>query len=83
VPTNPALATYDDAVSLLALLTTGLADQALFSPADQVIAQTAQANLQQIVSDGPGAFDAADVTVLLNTALDTLAVIARVGCLAP
>ncbi len=80
VPPNPALAVYADAVGVSGILQAGIADQALFSPADQTLLQTIAAQLQAIVDSGSGAFDSADVATLLGAAVNTLGALARVGC---
>src|SRR6185503_9789985 len=65
-PVAPPLATYGDAVSLAAVFTEGLADLALFPPADQAIVQQTQQDIAAIVADGPASFGAADEGVLFG-----------------
>jgi hypothetical protein len=83
VPPNPALAEYRDAVTLAQVFQGGLADQALFPPADQQVLIDTRDAIAQIVADGPDAFDPGDVPVLLSAALDGIAAIQRLGCLRP
>lgn len=83
VPPNPALAEYRDAVTLAHVFETGLADQALFGPADRQVLLDTRDAIAAIVADGPATFDQGDVAVLLGAALDGIAAIARLGCLTP
>ena len=83
VPPNPALAEYADALSLRQVFTNGQADLALFPPADQQVIMATGAAIEQIVLDGPGAFDQTDVGTLLTAALDGIAAIQRLGCRKP
>jgi len=80
VAPSTQLATFTDAVALAATVQTGLADIDRVAPADQALVRDVAARLQRIVDDGPGAFDAADVGVVLTAAVDTLAVLERYGC---
>ena len=83
VPPNPALATYEDALTLQQVFTRAQVDLPRFSPADQVVLSGIRTTLDAIVADGPATFDGADVAALLTTALDGIAAIDRLGCLAP
>ena len=83
VPPNPALATYADAVSLAEVFATARGDLALFPPADQQAIGAVGDAIEQVVLDGPAAFDAADVGTLLGAALNGIAAIQRLGCRAP
>lgn len=80
VPPNSPLANYDDAVVLDEVLTAGLVDLGLFAPADQTDLSNAQAAIHQIVLDGPGAFDNADVTTLLISTVDVIDLLTRTAC---
>jgi hypothetical protein len=82
VPPHPGLAVYD-ALSLRQVFTTAQVDLPLFSPADQAVIMATGTAIEQIVADGPGAFDQADVTTLLTAALDGIAAIQRLGCRQP
>jgi Zn-dependent M28 family amino/carboxypeptidase len=83
VPPNPALATYADALSLRQVFATAQVDLPLFAPADQGVITATGAAIEQIVHDGAGAFDQADVATLLTAALDGVAAIQRLGCRTP
>jgi hypothetical protein len=78
-PLSP-LATYDDAVALDEVLTTGLADLGLFAPADQTALSNAQAAIHAIVLDGPGNFDGTDVSTLLSNTVSVIDVLTRTTC---
>jgi hypothetical protein len=80
VAPSAELATYEDAVVLADVVRTGLADVALLAPADQRLTRDVAARLERIVAEGAGAFDAADVGTVLAAAVDTLAVLERLGC---
>ena len=83
VPPNPALAAYEDSLSLQQVFQRAQADLPLFPPADQQVIVATGDTIDQIVLDGPAAFDPDDVVVLLNAALDGIAAIQRLGCLKP
>lgn len=72
---NPALATYEDAVSLNHVVQQGTEDLRLFTVADQVTLRTVADDVAAIVEAGPDAFEGADVGVLLDAALTTLALV--------
>ena len=78
---SQALATYADAVSLGAVFTEGLADLALFSPADRAMIQDTQADIAGLVAAGAGSFDQSDVGVLFSAAIQGIDAIERLGCL--
>jgi hypothetical protein len=81
VPPNPALAVYGDALSLAHVLGLGFpADLHFFSAEDQARAQAAKADLDRIVAEGTAAFDAADVTVVVNTAVTLINALVTVPC---
>jgi hypothetical protein len=80
LPTNPTLATYEDAVVLSQVVDTGLADLALFSDADQAVIQGVATELAGIVSDGPALFDGVDVGTLLGDAVKVLDALGHLGC---
>jgi hypothetical protein len=77
---NPALAVYADAVSLRHAVGLGQADLGLFAPPEQTLLQGLDATLNQMVADGPAAFDSSDVGTLLNTALQTIGAIKTLPC---
>lgn len=63
------IASFDDAVELLRLATTGAPDLALLSPEGSAESAEQQAALEQIVQAGPDAFDGAAInTVLVGAA---------------
>lgn len=74
------LAVYADAVVLDEILTAGLADMALFAPADQTLLSNAQAAIHAIAVDGPGNFDNADVSTLLGNVINVIDVLTRTAC---
>jgi hypothetical protein len=78
--TGSPLATFDDAVVIDEILTAGLADLALFSPADQTAITTIQAEVAAIVADGEASFDSADVTTLLLDVLDVVGILTNIDC---
>lgn len=80
VPLTAVLATYDDAVAVHRVLTQGLADLDMFPPADQTMLTTAQQQLSAIVADGPAAFDSADITVVLISAINSINALTRLPC---
>jgi len=80
VAPNPALATFEDALTLQMVLTTALPDLALFSPADQAQFTTFKTQVDQIVADGPGLFDAGDVGTVLGAAVTLIGTLTNVGC---
>ncbi len=80
VPPNPGLATFEDALTLQMVLTTALPDLALFSPADQAQFTTFKTQVDQIVADGPGLFDAGDVGTVLGAAVTLIGTLTNVGC---
>jgi hypothetical protein len=77
---NPALASYQDAVSVHDVFTRAQADLALFSPADQALLTGILTSLTPIVQAGPGAFDQADVGVVLGAALNGIDALTRLPC---
>jgi hypothetical protein len=83
VPPNPNLASYADALTLQRVFDTAGPDIPLFSPADQTILTGIRNTIDQIVLDGPAAFDQTDVGNLLTAALDGIAAIQRLGCRKP
>ena len=80
VAPNPALAAFADALTLQQVFTIATPDLPLFSPADQQVFTGVRTAIDQIVADGPAAFDQGDVAVLVNAALDGIAAIQRLGC---
>lgn len=80
VPPLSPLATYNDAVVLDEILTAGLADLGLFSPANQATLTNAQATIHQIVLDGPGNFDVDAMNSLLGTTVAVIDLLATTTC---
>ena len=84
VPPNPAaLATYADALTLQQVFGTSIPDLDLFSPADQQRLLGVRDTIDQIVADGPAAFDSQDIAILLSAALDGIDAIIGLGCRKP
>jgi hypothetical protein len=79
-PPLAPIATFDDAVLLNDVINAGVADLALFAPAQQAELLTAQANVNAIVAAGAGAFDNADMSALLVNAIDVLDALATLDC---
>jgi hypothetical protein len=77
---NPGLATFVDAQIINEVLTLGLADLSLFSPADQMTLTDVQAEIAAIVADGEANFDGADVTTLLLDVVDVIDLLTRTTC---
>lgn len=75
-----ALATYDDAVVIHALLEAGLVDLSLFTPAQQDTLVAREAALQQMVDDGPALFDSTAQSTLLVSALNLVDILASGQC---
>jgi hypothetical protein len=81
VPPNPALAVFDDAVSLQRVLATSIpADLGLFAPDQQALITSTKAQIDQIVSDGPAQFDSGDVNTVLNAAVALINALTGMGC---
>lgn len=80
VPPNPALATFDDALTLQAVLSAAVPDLGLFTPADQATFTGFLAQIDAIVAAGPGAFDSADVNTVLGAAVTLVGTLTNVGC---
>jgi hypothetical protein len=83
VPPNPALASYADALTLQVVFGKATPDLDLFSPEDRQRLLDVRDTIDQIVADGPAAFDAQDVAVLLAAALDGIDAIINLGCRKP
>jgi hypothetical protein len=83
VPPNPKLATFDDALTLREVFRRGEPDLTLFTPADQQIVIGIRDTLDQIVAGGPEQFGQNEIAAVLQTALDGIDVIGRLGCLKP
>lgn len=79
-PGLPLLATYADAVILDEVLTAGLADLALFAPADQTALSNARAAIHAIAVAGAGNFDNGDVGVLLSNTVNVIDILTRTTC---
>jgi hypothetical protein len=78
--TGTPLATYDDAVVIDEILTAGLADLALFTPADQASVTAIQMEVAGLVADGEANFDSTDVTTLLLDVLDLVNILTNIDC---
>jgi hypothetical protein len=79
VPDNP-VATYQDAVSMLAVTKVGQADFSLLTPPDQAALDQYVADLQAMVDDGEAAFDDADIGPLLSGAANLVSALATTEC---
>ncbi|MBX3023329.1 M28 family peptidase [bacterium] len=79
-PGVPLLATYGDAVILDEVLTAGLADLALFAPADQTALSNAQAAIHAIAVAGAGSFNAGSVGILLSNTVNVIDILTRTTC---
>jgi hypothetical protein len=77
---NPTLASFSDAEIIDDVLTTGLADLALFGPADQMELQQTQAEIAAIVAGGAANFDSTDVSTLLNDTAGVIDLLTRTAC---
>lgn len=75
-----ALATYDDAVSLSALLNQALPDIGRFTPAQQATITAHAATMASLVADGPGLFSGSDVNTMLLIALEVVSLLATGEC---
>ncbi|MEW6268628.1 MAG: M28 family peptidase [Thermodesulfobacteriota bacterium] len=80
VPPNPALAVFSDAVALRDVFALGRRDLALFRGADRDRLLELDAQMHAIVADGPSAFDADDVGVVLGAAVEAIELIGRLEC---
>ena len=78
---NPALAVFEDAVSLQQVLATAVpADLGLFGPDQQALITSTKAQIDQIVNAGPAHFDGGDVTTVLNAAVALIDALTGMGC---
>lgn len=73
-------AVYGDAVILDEVLTAGLADLALFAPADQTALSNAQTAIHNIVLAGPGAFNTTAANTLLGNTIAVIDILTRTTC---
>jgi hypothetical protein len=81
VPPNPALAVYEDALSVQSVLNTAFpADLGLFNATDQAAVSAFKTQIDTVVADGPGAFDSGDVNTVLNAAVTLVSTLTDVGC---
>jgi hypothetical protein len=78
--TNPALATFADAVVLDEVLSAGVGDLGLFSPTDQTDLMNVQSVIHTMVLDGEVNFDSTDITNLLLGTLDVVDILTRTAC---
>jgi hypothetical protein len=83
VPPNPSLATFADALTLQEVFVRAQPDVTLFSSADQTVLLGIRDSLAQVVAGGPNAFGQDDIGLVLQTALDGIAAIQRLGCRKP
>ncbi len=74
------LASYADALVIHSLLTSGLADTDLFSPADAAAIVDLQSTLDAIVTAGEAAFDASAQTSLLVSSLTMVNILTHGDC---
>jgi len=80
-PPNPALAVFEDAVSLQQVLSTAIpADLDLFGPDDQTVITGYKTQIDQLVSDGAAQFGDDDVLTILNAAVELIDLLTRSGC---
>jgi len=75
VPPNPALAVYADAVVLDTIFKRSRSDLNRFTTQDRLAVQKVVDDVAAIVARGPAAFGNADVTTVLEAAVETLAAI--------
>jgi hypothetical protein len=80
VPPLSPLTTYEDATVINDVLNDGVADLALFTPADQATLLQFQSDLNAIVADGPGSFDSADMSALLFGTIDVVTILTNIDC---
>jgi hypothetical protein len=78
-PTAPP-ATYDDAVSMLEVVSTGQDDFDLFDADAQATAEQFLTDLQAMVDAGPEAFDDAAVSTLLGGSVDVVEALSTGEC---
>ena len=79
VPDNP-VATYQDAVSMLAVTQVGQVDFTLLPELDKATLDQYVADLQSMVDAGEAAFDDADIGPLLSGAANLVAALAGAEC---
>lgn len=83
VPPNPNLATFSDALTLREVFARAEPDLPLFSSTDRPVILGIRDTLEQVVAGGPDQFGQDDVGLVLQTALDGIAAIQRLGCRKP
>lgn len=76
----PPLATYEDAVSLNALMQQALPDIDRFTPSQQATLLAQTSTMADIVADGPGLFDGNDVNTMLLIALNVVTLLSTGEC---
>lgn len=79
-PPAATLAVFEDALVLQEILAAGVADIALFGPAEQASILAAKASVDAVVALGPGGFGGGEVGALFVAALDTLAALETIDC---
>lgn len=79
VPNTP-LATYTDAVQLRGVVDGAIGDLGRFTPAQQTQLLDFQTLLHTVVDDGPGQFDANDVSPLLSGAANAVSLLTSGAC---
>jgi hypothetical protein len=78
--TDLPVATYTDAVNMLAVLDAGAADVGLLAPDEQTAYADYRAELQRIVDEGEAAFDDADIGPVLSGAAALVEALANTEC---
>jgi hypothetical protein len=79
-PTNPDLAVYADLLVVAGVVQAALADLSMLTPADQSTITAADATFQQLIADGPAAFDSNDALTLLTKTVDLVDILTRIPC---
>lgn len=77
---NNPVATFDDAVSLAAVTNTAVADVGRFTAPQQTQLLAFRDTLNQIVADGPGAFDNNDVAAVIAGAASAVQILTSGPC---
>ncbi|HEV7733054.1 MAG TPA: M28 family peptidase [Candidatus Binatia bacterium] len=77
---DPALAKFEDAVSLLDVFSRAQADLPIFPPVDQLVLQQIYADLAGVVQNGPDNFDDGAIVTTLNAALQGIDALTRLPC---
>lgn len=80
VPPSADLATYEDAVALAEVISTGQRDLRLFSPATQAELERILVDIERVVADGPADFGPDDIQVALGAAVSTINALTSLEC---